>query len=76
MSTKAELETFVVPELENAISPRPYINAEWPDRDVQVLLKYYGRVPNKNLVKVLNRTLSAITSKAARLGITKRFPND
>jgi len=44
----------------------------WSDEEIEVLRKYYGKIPTNDLARVLNRTPEAVRAQASRLGI--RFP--
>ena len=45
---------------------------KWSKREIEVLKKYYGRIPTKDLAKIFGRTIDAVQHKASALGL--RFP--
>ncbi|RLI87770.1 MAG: hypothetical protein DRP01_01175 [Archaeoglobales archaeon] len=44
----------------------------WSEREIEVLKEYYGRIPTRDLARILSRTVDAVKQKANTLGL--RFP--
>jgi len=45
---------------------------KWSEREIEVLKEYYGKIPTRDLARVLRRSVDAIQCKASALGL--RFP--
>jgi hypothetical protein len=64
---KAESNTIVIPELEDAVKNyRPY-KYSWTQDEIAVLKKYYGWVPLQKLIDYFHRSGPSIHKKAAEL---------
>jgi hypothetical protein len=71
-----QMNTIVIPELEPyRLAGRIYNGngLTWTDKEEEIMQTYYGFTPRELLMKYLpNRNKTEISSKAARMGITKR----
>lgn len=67
---------IIIPELEEyreAGIIRTGYGTAWSEEEENILYKYYGYAPTKELVKYLpGRTFTQVISKAARMGLTNR----
>mgnify|MGYP000229835438 CR=1 FL=1 len=45
---------------------------KWSKREIEVLKKYYGKIPTRDLARILGRSIDAVSHKAGALGL--RFP--
>jgi hypothetical protein len=71
--TSGSGDTILIPELEEAAAQ--YAPRGWSEEEIDLLKKYYGRVPIYLLTKHLpKKTKYAVQSKAQMIGLTKRKP--
>jgi hypothetical protein len=69
IAQQAQVE-IIVPELEEMLkSPPAPRYRPWSDIDEGRLERYYGKVPLRNLMKVLGRTRTSVLSKARDMGL-------
>jgi hypothetical protein len=66
---KAESNTIVIPELEEAVENYKPYKYSWSPEDVQVLERYYGWVPLQKLIEYFHRSGPSIHKKARELGL-------
>jgi hypothetical protein len=65
---RTKITEIVVPELDESTTSY----RRWSDRDVAVLVMYYGRAETKDIAKVLKRSKRAVQAKALELGLSFR----
>ncbi|MFA5313043.1 MAG: hypothetical protein WC375_07000 [Methanomassiliicoccales archaeon] len=63
--------SIVIPELENAPDYRSR-NQPWTERDLAILLKYWGKKDSLAVAKALNRTVEACKVKHYHLREERR----
>jgi hypothetical protein len=66
LKDRIQEKTIIIPELEKILGQG--IRQEWNSGDVEILKRYYGKVPVRALAKVLGRTVSAVRNKADQVG--------
>ncbi len=52
----------------------PKARRSWTNKEVEQLIKVYGKMPNREIAEMMNRTTNSIRRKAIRLGITDKAP--
>jgi len=68
MSVGGSGKEIKIPELEREAEKYSLVTY-WTEDEIQILKKYYGRVPTQKLASFLNRSYEATKCKAKALGI-------
>lgn len=63
------IEEIIIPELEEYLNTSWESHKAWSFKEIAQIERYYGKVPTKELAKIMKRTVSSIQCKASLLGI-------
>jgi hypothetical protein len=68
ISDKTTFKEISIPELDKAMNT--FVPRSWSDKEVEIIRKYYGKVPADLLIKHLpGRTKTAMRGKAQNMGL-------
>lgn len=67
--SKPEFDSALVPSLEAILGKTSAYHNRWSIADEAKMTRYYGKVPTRELCKILDKSLCSVHTKASRMGL-------